>query len=190
MEKREVFKKELSYIESERIRESCAKMIDLLPDYIFKEEAASTGKYHPAFAGGEGGLIRHIKVAVKFAQELFNIYKFDSETKDLIFFALLIHDGLKKGLNEERYSRHDHPLLIGNYLKDNASILDLTDEEIERIVKMDASHMGKWTTSYYAPGVILPLPKTVEEKFVHMCDYLASRKFIDVKFDENNNILE
>ena len=55
---------------------------------------------------------------------------------------------------------------------------------------MDASHMGRWNTNEYNPDIILPLPKTVEEKFVHMCDYLASRKFINVNFDEENNILE
>lgn len=190
MEKREVFKTELSYIVNDRIRESCARMVDLLPDYIFHEGASSTGKYHPAYASGEGGLVRHIKSAVRFAKELFVIYKFDTETKDLIYFALIIHDGLKKGLVEERYMRHDHPLLIGNYLRENKDKLELTDEEIERIVKMDASHMGKWTTSDFAPGVVLPLPQTVEEKFVHMCDYLASRKFINVNFDEENNLLE
>ncbi len=190
MEKREVFKKELEYIEDDRIRESCARMLDLLPDYTFHEAASSTGKYHPDFSNGEGGLVRHIKVAAKYAKELFNIYKFDRETRDLIIFAILIHDGLKRGLNEERYTRFDHPLLIGNYLKDCQDKLELTEEEIDRIVKMDASHMGRWNTNSYSPGVILPLPKTVEEKFVHLCDYLSAKKFVHVNFDEENNILE
>ena len=26
------------------------------------------------------------------------------------------------------------------------------------------------------------------EFFVHMCDYLSSKKFLDVKFDEDNNV--
>lgn len=190
MEKREVFKNELKHIEDIRIRESAAIIIDMLPDYFFKEAASSTGKYHPAFSQGDAGLVRHVKVAVHYALELFNIYKFDTETKDLIIFALLVHDGLKRGVNEERYTRFDHPLLIGEFIRENKGALRLTDEEIERIVKMDASHMGKWNTASYAPGVVLPLPKTVEEKFVHMCDFLSSKKFIDVKFDQENNILE
>ncbi len=185
-----VFQVELNYIKDENIRKSAEVMVNLLPDYFFHEETSSTGKYHPAFGKGDGGLVRHVKVAVRFAYELFNIYKFDDETKDLILFALIIHDGLKRGLNEERYSRFDHPLIIGKYLQDNRDKLFLTDEQADRIVKMDASHMGKWNTNSYNPGVILPLPKTVEEKFVHLCDYLSSKKFIDVRFDENNNILE
>lgn len=190
MNKSEVFKRELSYIKDERIRESAKKMIELLPDYFFKVEASSTGKYHPTYALGEGGLVRHVKVATKIAYELFNIYKFDDETKDLIIFAVLIHDGLKKGLEESRYTLFDHPLLIGNYLLECKNELSLTEEEVDRIVKMDASHMGRWNTNSYNPGIILPLPKTVEEKFVHLCDYLASKKFIDVHFDVDNNILE
>lgn len=188
--KSEVFSREISYIQDERIRASAKTMVELLPDYFFHEAASSTGKYHPKFSQGEGGLVRHVKVAVKFAQELFNIYKFDNETRDLITFALIIHDGLKRGVDEERYTRFDHPLLIGEYLKTNKDKLELSEEQIDRIVKMDASHMGKWNTNDYNPGIVLPLPSSVEEKFVHMCDYLSSKKFINVEFDEADNILE
>lgn len=190
MTKSENFKMELSYIKDERIRNSAQTIIDMLPDYFFEIEASSTGKYHPKFSQGSHGLVRHVKVAVKYAYELFNIYKFDDETKDLIYFALLIHDGLKKGIQEERYTRFDHPLIIGDFLKNNRDKIDLTDEQIDRIVRMDASHMGRWNTNSYNPGVVLPLPKTPEEKFVHMCDYLSSKKFVGVEFDEEDNILE
>lgn len=189
-EKEKIFEKELNYIKDERIKDSARTMMGLLPDYFYKIEASSTGKYHPSFTLGDKGLVRHVKVAVKIAYELFNIYKFDDETKDLIIFALLIHDGLKKGLVETRYTKFDHPLLIGNYLRECVDKLSLTSEEVDRIVKMDASHMGKWNTNSYEPNIILPLPKTVEEKFVHLCDFLASRKFINVEFDEFQSIVE
>ncbi len=190
MKKEDVFKIELDYIKDDKIRRSCATMINLLPDYFFHVEASSTGKYHPSYALLEGGLVRHTKSAVRAAQELFGIYKFDDETKDLITMALIIHDGLKKNLIEERYTRFDHPLLIANYLRENADKLELTSAQVERVANMDASHMGKWNTNEYNPGVVLPLPKSVEEKFVHMCDYLASRKYLNVNFDENNNIID
>ena len=51
-----------------------------------------------------------------------------------------------------------------------------------------ASHMGKWNTNDYS-DVILPLPLTLTQKLVHMCDYLASRKYLNIKFDNNNDIL-
>lgn len=190
MEKDKIFEVELGYIKDEKIKTSTRTMLNLLPDYFYEVEASSTGKYHPAFTLGKMGLVRHVKVAVRIAYELFNIYKFDDHLKDLIIMAILIHDGLKKGLQEEKYTRFDHPVLIANYLKENADKLELTSEEVELVANMDASHMGKWNTSDYAPGIVLPLPKTPEEKFVHMCDYLASRKVLNINFDENNNILE
>ena len=49
--------------------------------------------------------------------------------------------------------------------------------------------MGKWNTNEYSK-IILPLPFTLTQKLVHMCDYLASRKQINFIFDENNNIIE
>ena len=189
MEKSSIFKKELSYIKDENIRKSTEVVLDLLPDYFYKIPASSTGKYHPMYATGDAGLVRHVKAAVRFAYELFDAFTYDDKTKDLILMAIIIHDGLKKGLNEEQYTAFDHPLLIGNFLKNNKDKLFLSDEELERVVKMDASHMGKWNTKE-GLDIVLPIPKTSEEKFVHLCDYLASRKCIKFEFNENNDILE
>lgn len=188
--KSDVFAVEIGYIADEKIRESAKVIVDLLPDYYFHEPASSTGKYHPKFSLGEQGLVRHVKTAVRFAYELFNIYKFDQETKDLIIFALIIHDGMKKGLDGSKMMAFDHPLLIGEFLKNHQKDTQLTDEQVKRIVAMDASHMGKWNTNYYNPGIILPIPRSVEEKFVHMCDYLSAKKFLNITFDKDNNILE
>ena len=49
--------------------------------------------------------------------------------------------------------------------------------------------MGRWNTSDYS-DIVLPLPLTLTQKLVHMCDYLASRKQINFVFDEESNILE
>ena len=65
----EQFKKELNYINNSRIKKSLIIMINKLPDYFFEVPASSTGKYHPKFALGEGGLVRHTKVAVRLAHE-------------------------------------------------------------------------------------------------------------------------
>lgn len=190
MEKTEVFKKELEYIKNDDIRESAKAMVGLLPDYFFTIAASSTGKYHPMYATGDGGLVRHTKAAVRMAQELFGIYRFDDETKDLLTMALIIHDGVKKGVPETKYTKFDHPILIGNYLRENKDKLKLNEVQLDRVIKMDASHMGKWNTNDYEPGIILPIPQSVEEKFVHMCDYLASRKCLKLEFDTDNNVLD
>lgn len=189
MNKQEIFKKELDYIIDKDIKESLSIMIDKIPDYFFLVAASSTGKYHPSYALNEGGLLRHTKSAIRMAYELFGIYKFEPRKKDLIIMALLLHDSVKKGEVEEKYTRFDHPLLAAEFIKKYKDELKLSKEDIEFVCDCIASHMGKFNTSDYS-DVILPLPKTPEQKFVHMCDYLASRKVIHLDFDKNNNIVE
>lgn len=191
MNKEEIFKIELSYIKSDRIRKACLEMIKLLPDYFFEIPASSTGKYHPSYALGDGGLLRHSKAAVRIGYELLQDPsigdKYSDDEKDMMIMALLLHDGLKSGMPKEKYTRFDHPLLICDYIMDNEEILGLEVEEIEFICDAIKTHMGVWTTDYNGVEV-LEKPKTKYQNFVHMCDYLASKKFLQIPFDENNNI--
>ena len=189
MDKVKVFEEELKYIKDPDIRESLSIMINYIPDYFFTIPASSTGKYHPSYALGDGGLVRHTKVAVRMAIELYGIYKFSSEVKDLIIFSLVLHDSVKKGIEEEKYTRFDHPLVAVEFIKEHSKELKLTKEQIDLVSECISSHMGRFNTSEYS-DIILPLPKSVEQKFVHMCDYLASRKVIDIHFDKFNNIVE
>ncbi len=193
MDKVKVFEKELSYIKNERYKKGANELIKLLPDYFFEVPASSTGKYHPSFALGSGGLVRHTKVAVRMAVEMFNDESitgaYSNNEKDLMIVALLVHDGLKSGLEKETYTRFDHPILICNYIKENKDKLSFTDKEIMFLTSIISSHMGPWNTNSYS-DVVLPKPETSRQRFVHMCDYLASRKAIDVKFDKDNNIEE
>ena len=191
MNKEVVFKIELGYIKSERIRKACIEMIKLLPDYFFELEASSTGKYHPEYALGKGGLVRHTKAAVRIAFELLSDPsigdKYTSDEKDLMLMALLLHDGVKYGIPKEKYTRFDHPILMADYIMDNEEILGLDVEEIEFLGDVIKTHMGVWTTDYNGVEV-LEKPTTKYQNFVHMCDYLASRKCLLLPFDENNNI--
>ena len=189
MDKQKIFENELNYIFNQDVKESLSVMIDKIPDYFFNIPASSTGKYHPSYATGDKGLLRHTKAAVKMANELFGIYRFDIRKKDLIIMALVLHDSVKKGEVETKYTLFDHPLLAAEFIRKNASDLKLSKDDINFVCDCVSSHMGRFNTSDYS-DVILPLPKTPEQKFVHMCDYLASRKVIDIHFDKNNNIIE
>ena len=45
------------------------------------------------------------------------------------------------------------------------------------------SHMGKWNTDYRTKAIVLPTPKSKVDRFVHLADYLASRKCLEFNFD-------
>ncbi len=188
MNKVEILRHEINYIQNERIRKSCEVFVSMLPDYFFKVAAASTGKYHPAFANGEGGLVRHSKVAAYILNEIISTKTFGadftSDEKDLLRFAILVHDGFKHGITEEQYTKHEHPLICATCFRAAKDKMNLTDEEIEYVASAIESHMGEWNTNSYS-NVILPLPKTSAQKIVHLADFLSSKKILDVKFDEN-----
>lgn len=191
MNREKIFEKELGYLKIDRIKKACLEMIKLLPDYFFEVPASSTGKYHPEYALGVGGLLRHSKAAMRIGYELLSDPsigdKYTEKEKDLMLMALLIHDGLKSGMPKEKYTRFDHPILMAEYLMDNEEVLGLEIEEIEFLGDVIKTHMGVWTKDYNGVEV-LEKPVTKYQNFVHMCDYLASRKSILVPFDKDNNI--
>ena len=193
MEKIEVFRQEIEFIHDLNLVTDFETLISSLPDYFFEVEASTTGKYHPKFALGHGGLVRHTKVAVRFGYELLNNPciggKYTSHEKDLMLIALTLHDGLKCGNPKERYTKADHPLLVCEHIRAQKEHLTMREEDVEFICHVISSHMGPWNTDYYTKEEILPKPKDKYQNFVHMCDYLASRKFVQVEFDSNNNII-
>lgn len=188
MNKEEVFKNELEYIKNERLKKSAIELIKMLPDYFFIIPASSTGKYHPQFSQGEGGLVRHSKVAVRIAYELLKskiLNNFTDDEKDLIIIALIVHDGLKKGLVEDKWTKVEHPLLIANFIKNNKEKLEFTLDEVNLLYDMTSCHMGEFNTDFKG-NEVLPIPKTKYARFVNMCDLLSSKKFLDVHFNGND----
>lgn len=187
--KEDTFKQEISYIKNNKYKENAKILINMLPDYFFEVAASSTGKYHPSFALDNGGLVRHTKVAVRIAKEILDDksigYTFTDAEKDMMIISIIMHDGLKHGITKEKYTRFDHPILMANFIKENKDKTTLTDAEIEFISSVISSHMGPWNTNPYS-DVVLPVPENKYQRFVHMCDYLASRKFLDVNFKDNN----
>ena len=193
MNKEEMFLDELEYIKDEKLQDSLLKIIESLPEYWFHVAASSTGKYHPKYSLGEGGLLRHSKSAMRIGYELLSNpcigEKYTDKEKDLMLIALLVHDGLKLGEKEERYTRFDHPILMANYIIKNQKQYNLEEDDAIFIADVIKTHMGPWTKDYNG-NEILERPKTKYQNFVHMCDFLASKKFLQVSFDEDNHIVE
>jgi hypothetical protein len=179
-----VLENELNSIEDVRIFYFTKHMLFQLPNYFYHIPASSTGKYHPRYALGDGGLARHVKAAVMIAQELFKMeeYNFTQYQKDIIISALLVHDGYKQGFDEAGRTVSEHPIIcFKQIMKENFLCLILSPITAIRIAFAVLTHMGQWNKNWDGKW-IMPKPVTKLQKFVHLCDYLASRKFLEVNF--------
>jgi len=189
--KEKYFKTELNYMKNDDVKSSLVYMINKLPDYFFEVAASSTGKYHPDYALGDGGLLRHTKAAVRIAHELLENPcigdKYTGKEKDLMIMALILHDGIKHGEPMDKYVKMDHPITIANKIMEESDHLQITKEECQFVADCIKTHMGPWTTDYRG-NEVLEKPQTKYQNFVHMCDYLASRKCLNVPFTKDNEI--
>lgn len=183
MNKLKFFTTEINYVKSESKRRDLEYLINLLPEYFFTIPASSTGKYHPQFASTKHGLVKHTKVAVRLAYDLFETVNFTESDQDLIIMALVMHDGLKKGLVESEYTKFDHPLLVSKLILEHAKDLEMEIDDVRKMCSLIESHMGKWNTNKYSKFE-LPIPKNELQKYVHRCDYLASRNYLNIKFNK------
>ena len=175
-----------SIIKNEHLRNAVLKYFaNIVPKYFWHVQASSTGKYHPDYALGEEGLLRHTCAAVRIAESIINLDQyngiFDSIDKDNMIVALMLHDTFKHGEESlwgkySPYSIHEHPLIAAEKVRER-----LEDEHRFAIANCIASHMGEWTETNRS-SYVLPKPKTLEEQMAHLCDYLASRKFLEFKF--------
>ena len=119
------------------IANSCTEKIQLAA-------ASSTGKYHPAFAHGEGGLLRHIRCAVHFAERLSVSSCLTPMERDIAIAAAGLHDLCKSGINwDSEYTVFEHPILVRCLLDAN----NLSGDEAvvwSQICDAIDSHMGCW----------------------------------------------
>ena len=188
MNKIDVFRDELSLIQSDDIRKFATKAVSFLPDYFFEVAASSTGKYHPKYALESGGLVRHTKAAVAIADSLLSLEMYNRYTqdeKDIMITALILHDGMKHGETKSSYTVSEHPSVIADWIVGHDELKEMLSEELlDVLTGAMKSHMGQWNTDYKSKKEILPKPSTPIQKMVHMCDYLASRKFLEFSFGD------
>lgn len=180
------FEEELQMIKNEEVKSIVIDVLKQVKDEFYHAAASSTGKYHPEYALGDGGLYRHTRAAVKIANDLLCLewYKnlFNDIERDCIIAALILHDTCKSGKDwESQYTMHTHPILAANLVIQQSNGISHGN----LIADCIACHMGQWNEPgrWNKPGDrnVLPKPERDIEFFVHLCDYLASRKFLEVK---------
>lgn len=73
-----------------------------------------------------------------------------------------------------------------DFILDSIKNLPMTEKDTEDVARMIASHMGPWNDK--DEYEVLPILKESDELFVHLCDYIASRNFLNVYFEDNEII--
>ena len=177
----ELLSYEVAQIDDFDIREFVKKTLDEVDPIHRIKPASSTGKYHPKYAAGEGGLIRHIKVTVRNVIELIRATPAVESEKDELIAAAILHDMWKypEGRDHE-FTAFDHPALGGQWCKDHG---------FDTIGRLIAAHQGIWTTSRQMPGFENEQPRKFDEWILHFSDLMASRAYLACDFDEQGDIV-
>lgn len=187
MKKSEHFTRELNLIVDEELRMVTKAYLDeCVPTYFWEDGASSSGKYHPQFSQGQGGLVRHTKAVVMFAEELLKMstYAYMKEAyKDYAIAACIVHDTAKYGMTEFNKAEYKNHARNAAYAF-NSFAKECDYQVSEILLNAIVAHMGQWSTEKE------DRPFTNVDRLVHMADYIASRSFIDIPgiVDEWNNV--
>ena len=179
MEKSKHFERELKLIVDVDLQAAVRSyMEECVADWFYETGASSSGKYHPKFSQGVGGLVRHTKAVVMFAQELLRMNSYGymkAEFKDYVYAACIIHDTAKYGLTGE-LDKSVYPEHAANAAKMFKEWCEKNFDFTPSPYLLDAvrSHMGQWSTHPEDK------PFTTLDRCVHLADYMASRSFIDI----------
>lgn len=182
------FKEEIDLIQSDDLKLFLTLAVENMFDYVFTKPASSSGKYHPMLDLGEGGLIRHIKGVFYLGYDMLNLEQNDplysQRERDMMLIALLLHDSWKYGNDDEEriHTLADHPLLAATWVEQDEIFNDVISQEDRKFIGgCIASHSGQWNTNKKKEEILLK-PCTTYQQFVHLCDYIASRRYLSFDF--------
>lgn len=186
----------LDTFENEDIKEFAVVLLDNIPEYVWHVGASSTGKYHPQYSLGEGGLMRHQMAVVRFLNFFLGLEQYSnkipSRERDLMRIAALTHDARKSGTQEDyersKYTKFNHPILMADVIRSYDGKY-LNHDELELIANIISKHMGQWNSDKKSE-VTLPKPDDIYSELVHLADYLASRKDLTVEFGVQHIVAE
>lgn len=148
------------------------------PDYFWTDGASSSGKYHPAFAQGNGGLVRHTIAGAILLEEVLRMSPYcylTDEHKDFCRVGILLHDTRKYGPNhrpnKEAYKMHapNAAMAVADYWNRFFGGAHAPEWLLSAI----RAHMGQWSEKEHRPMTNL-------DRAVHTADYWASRSMIDI----------
>lgn len=164
-------------IKNKEVRDFVLDFLDKkVPDYFARVAASATGKYHPEYALGYGGLIRHSLAVTAVAASIVNLeyLQFNRMDKDLIIAACILHDSFKQGLTESGNTIRTHPNVAAREIAKHGK--ETGHEHIANIIAaLVLAHMGEWGNQK---------PGNKGQFIVHLADFIASRKFINIDWND------
>ena len=162
--------KSTRWIANDTLREWVEKKLDDVPNYFWEIPASTSGKYHPEYSQGEGGLVRHTRAVVFFVIELSRSWDLTEQELDICIASAVLHDTWKCG-KDGKHTVKEHPQIAAEWAREDS------EEGSVRWMVADLilTHMGIWHE---------PKPESRLQWFLHTADYLASRKQIIVPVDE------
>ena len=179
MEKHKFFEREILLLESEDLRDFARWYLDNhVGGWFWKSGASASGKYHPAFTHGEGGLVRHTRAVCMVCEELLRMSSYAymrAEYKDYARVACLLHDVRKYGRGdaEDKDCYKEHGAIAADDIR-MAWFEFFGTHAPDLLLMAVRSHMGQWTENRD------DRPFTNIDRLVHMADYIASRPFWDI----------
>ena len=180
MVKSDFFEREIQKLQSVDLQDFARFFFnEKVGDWFWKSGASSTGKYHPRFSQGEGGLVKHTRAVVWFCDELLRLSSYAymrEEYKDYAILACLLHDTCKYGnSNEENKDCYkNHGALAAKAVAEAWEEFWGGVRCPELLMMAIRSHMGQWTDTRE------DRPFTNIDRLVHLADYIASRNFLEI----------
>lgn len=173
------FENEIALIESIDLQDFVRFYLDQhVGDWFWTSGASASGKYHPCFSQGEGGLVRHTRAVFMVCEELLrmNTYAYMKDSyKDYARVACLLHDTCKYGGLEEDHNCYK---IHGELAADKVAFAwfeFFNGAHCPELLTMAIrSHMGQWVENRE------DRPFTNIDRLVHLSDYIASRPFWDI----------
>ena len=179
MNKSEFFEREIQFIESVDLQDFVRWFFDTkVGAWFWKSGASASGKFHPQFTKGEGGLVKHTRAVAWMCEELLKMSSYAymrPEYKDYARVACLLHDTCKYGSGdtEDKDCYKNHGALAASDVC--AAWQEFFNEPAPQLLTMAIrSHMGQWVEDRN------DRPFTNIDRLVHLADYIASRSFWDI----------
>lgn len=181
MEKTKLLEEELNLVQDEELRTLVREFLEtVVPAAFWEKPASSSGRYHPKIDREEQGTVMHTKYVCAWAKELMVLNQVSNDIvvrADEIFAACILHDTFNYGYTESEHTVTAHPQIAAvEWYKFCQKKKYKKVVRITNICEMIRCHMGQWGYSFpdYTDDTIAECCE-----FVHLCDYIASRKLID-----------